>query len=98
VELLRSETAVWFRRLVETSPVKKSCLETRMSQNLFVGLSGVRAELYIYVKRFMYYFERAFPYKTVYIKDRKKTKWISQRIKVSSQKMRLLRSYTSRCE
>jgi Mg-chelatase subunit ChlI len=38
----------------------------------------------------MYYFERAFPYKTVYIKDRKKTKWTTRGIKVSSQKMRLL--------
>jgi hypothetical protein len=33
------------------------------------------------VNRFRYYFERAFPYKTVYIKDHIKTKWITQGIK-----------------
>jgi hypothetical protein len=43
-----------------------------------------------FVNKLMYYFERAFPYKMVFIKDRKKTKWITQGIKVSSQKMRLL--------
>jgi hypothetical protein len=43
-----------------------------------------------FLNRFLHYFERAFPRKTVYEEDYKKIKWITQGIKVSSQKMRYL--------
>ncbi|PNF20311.1 hypothetical protein B7P43_G13693 [Cryptotermes secundus] len=43
-----------------------------------------------FLNRFLYYFERSFPLKTVYMKNHNEIKCITQGIKVSSQKMRLL--------
>jgi hypothetical protein len=44
----------------------------------------------IFLNRVLYYFERALPLKTVHKKNCNKIKWITQAIKVSSRKMRLL--------
>ncbi|PNF17939.1 hypothetical protein B7P43_G18419 [Cryptotermes secundus] len=43
-----------------------------------------------FLNRFLYYFERSFPLKTVHKKNHNEIKWIIRGIKVSSQKMRLL--------
>jgi hypothetical protein len=44
----------------------------------------------LFINKFLYYFNRAFPLKLTMKRDIKKNSWISRLIKVSCQKMRFL--------
>ena len=52
--------------------------------------SDINIKCSIFIDLFLHYYNNAFPIKTVCVRDKIKNNWITQIIKISSKKMRVL--------
>jgi hypothetical protein len=49
--------------------------------------NDVKTAFNVFMSKFTYYFKRAFPQKTIYMKDQYENKWITQGLNVPSKRM-----------
>jgi hypothetical protein len=89
----RGPQICWKRQFTKEGILEFNCLLQKESWQESFSNADANSSFNAFMDTFLYYFNIAFPLKTVYMSKTRKNKWLTQGIQISCKKMRLLNGF-----